>query len=199
MISILVVYGTTDGHTAKIARFVGDALIGAGARVEVARAGTGNDPSPAGYDGVMVAASLHAGGYQRAVRRWLRHHAVDLSGRPTAFISVCLGILQQDPKVWADLDTKVDRLLHQTEWEPSVVKIVAGAIPYRRYGWLKRVIMQRLTRKAGVITDPTRDYEYTEWEDLRVFARGFLRRAGAVEPAACGCEGGGCRAMSNSA
>ena len=199
MINILVVYGTTDGHTAKIARFVGDTLTRAGARVEVARAGTGNDPSPVGYDGVMVAASLHAGGYQRAVRRWLRQHAADLSDRPTAFISVCLGILQHDQRVWADLDARVKRLLRQTGWRPTVVKIVAGAIPYHRYGWLKRIIMQRMTRKAGVITDPTRDYDYTEWEDLRLFANGFLRRVGAGEPAACGCEGGACRSMSISA
>ena len=199
MINILVVYGTTDGHTAKIAQFVGDTFTRAGARVEVAPAGTEGDPSPAGYDGVVVAASLHAGGYQRSVRRWLRHHAADLSGRPTGFISVCLGILQQDPAVWAELDASVDRLLRQTGWQPTVVKIVAGAIPYRRYGWLKRVIMQRLTKKAGVITDPSRDYDYTGWEDLRLFAKGFLRRVDVPGPAACGCEGGACRSTSISA
>lgn len=199
MIAILVVYGTTDGHTAKIAHFLAETLTRAGARAEVARAGPGYSPDPAGYDAVMVAASLHAGGYQREVRRWLRHHAPKMIGVPTAFISVCLGILQHDPGVWAELDAKVDRLLRKTGWEPTVVKIVAGAIPYSRYGWLKRRVMQSITRKAGVITDPSRDYDYTEWEDLRSFAMGFLRRADDGEPAGCGCEGGVCRPMSASA
>jgi menaquinone-dependent protoporphyrinogen oxidase len=103
--------------------------------------------------------------------------------KPTAMISVCLGIVQKDPKVWADLDGIVDRFVRQTGWQPSVVKIVAGALPYTRYGWLKRFVMRRITRKAGMETDPTRDYEYTDWEDLRLFAAGFLRRVSGEEPA----------------
>jgi menaquinone-dependent protoporphyrinogen oxidase len=179
MTRILVLYGTTDGHTAKIAAFIDQTLTRAGAQVVVADAATPEAPSPAGYDGVLVAASLHAGGYQRTVSRWLRRHAADLLDRPTALISVCLGILQRDPSVWADLDAGIDRFLDRAGWRPTVVKIVAGAIPYSRYGWLKRRIMQHMSRKAGVITDPARDYEYTDWEDLRLFAEGFLRRVEA--------------------
>jgi menaquinone-dependent protoporphyrinogen oxidase len=195
---ILVLYGTTDGHTAKIAAFVADTLTQAGSRVDIARAGAA-DPSPAGYDGVVVAASLHAGGYQRAVGHWVKRHGADLLDKPTAMISVCLGVLQRDPRVWADLDAKVDQFLRKTGWHPTVVKIAAGAIPYSRYGWLKRVIMQYMSRKAGTITDPSRDYEYTDWEDLRLFSLGFLRR---LEPdvAEPGCgELGVCRPMSVSA
>lgn len=182
MTRILVLYGTTDGHTAKIAAFIDQTLTRAGAQVVLANAGTPGAPSPAGYDGVVVAASLHAGGYQRTVSRWLRRHASALPDRPTAMISVCLGILQRDPSVWADLDAGIDRFLHRAGWRPTVVKIVAGAIPYSRYGWLKRRIMQHMSRKAGVITDPGRDYEYTDWEDLRLFSQGFLRRVEARTP-----------------
>jgi menaquinone-dependent protoporphyrinogen oxidase len=36
--------------------------------------------------------------------------------------------------------------------------------------------MKRITRKAGGDTDTSRDYEYTDWSDLRTFAEDFGRR-----------------------
>jgi menaquinone-dependent protoporphyrinogen oxidase len=50
---------------------------------------------------------------------------------------------------------------------------VAGAIPYSRYGLLKRWVMQYMSRQAGVKTSPKQDYEYTDWEALRGFAVEF--------------------------
>ena len=194
MSRILVVFGTTDGHTAKIAKFVGETLTSAGSQVDVARAAPGGrSPDGADYDGIIVAASLHAGGYQPPIGQWVRRHGADLLGRPTAMLSVCLGILEQNPRVWADLDAKIDRFLTRVGWRPTVVKIVAGAIPYSRYGWLKRLVMQHMTRKAGVVTDPSRDYEYTDWEDLRLFTTGFLRRMTAGTPEPSCCDLGVCR------
>lgn len=183
MQAILIAYGTTDGHTAKIAAFMGSVLRSTGSQVDIIRAGVdGADPYPERYDAVVVAGSLQAGGYQRALKGWVRRHAGALSRVPTAMISVCLGCLQKDPKVWADLDARVNRFIKETGWQPSVVKIVAGALLYTRYGWLKRWIMHRITRKAGVETDPTRDYVYTDWDDLRLFSEGFLRRGYGEAP-----------------
>jgi hypothetical protein len=58
------------------------------------------------------------------------------------------------------------------------VKEVAGALKYTRYGWLKRRVMRYIAGKAGGSTDTSRDHEYTDWEDLRVFAESL-----ATEPA----------------
>ena len=55
-------------------------------------------------------------------------------------------------------------------------KTVAGALPYTKYGWLKKWIMRRIVAKAGGDTDTTRDYEYTDWNDVREFARAFAQR-----------------------
>ena len=52
---------------------------------------------------VMVAASVHAGAYQAGVADWLRLHRAALQTIPAAFVSVCLGVLQKDPKVQAGL------------------------------------------------------------------------------------------------
>ena len=89
MQAILIAYGTTDGHTADIASFLGGVMRSAGAQVDIARAGVaGADPSPERYDAVVVAGSLHGGRYQRALHRWVGRHAAALSRQPTAMISV---------------------------------------------------------------------------------------------------------------
>lgn len=176
MARFLVLYGTTDGHTARIARAIGQALRTPGSEVDVIEAG--DAPSslwPHDYSGVVVAASVHAGKYQASVRSWVRAHAPTLKERPTAFVSVCLGVLQQDPSVRRDLDLLIDRFVKETGWVPTTTKIVAGALLFTRYNWLKRLVMNRIARKAGGDTDTTRDYVYTDWNDLRAFAEGFGR------------------------
>jgi len=59
---------------------------------------------------------------------------------------------------------------------------VAGALPYTKYWWGKRWVMRRIVAKAHGDIDTTRDYEYTDWADLRTFAEEFARslRARAV-------------------
>jgi menaquinone-dependent protoporphyrinogen oxidase len=169
---ILILYGTTDGHTAKVARFLADQLQAQGADVDLIEAGS-SDPDPRDYCAVIVAASVHTGGYQRTVVRWARDHADALNYTPSAFISVCLGVLQKSPKVEQDLTEITNRFAVQTNWNPPCVKRVAGAVLYTRYGWLKRMAMRQIVKRAGGSTDVSRDHEYTDWEDLRSFAKAF--------------------------
>jgi menaquinone-dependent protoporphyrinogen oxidase len=176
---ILIVYGTTYGHTATVAGAIAVALRARGARVDIATASPAA-PAPAGYDGVIVAASIVAGGYQKPVIRWVRQHRAALDTVPTAFVSVCLGVLQADPAVQRTLGELVERFKTLTGWTPGEVKLVAGALLYTHYNWILRLLMKRIARKAGGGTDTRRDYVYTDWADLDAFARLFARRVGAA-------------------
>jgi menaquinone-dependent protoporphyrinogen oxidase len=174
MSRILVLYGTTDGHTAKVAAKVGETLEAFGAEVDVIEAGT-RELQLERYAGIIVAASVHARGYQPTVRRWVRGHAEALRGKPSAFLSVSLGVLQQDPKVQQEVANIVNEFLRATGWQPAMTQNVAGALLYTKYNWIKRWIMKWIVRKAGGDTDTSRDYEYTNWGDLRAFADRFNR------------------------
>jgi menaquinone-dependent protoporphyrinogen oxidase len=174
MSRILVLYGTTHGHTAKVARSLAETLRSQGAAVDVHYARS-VDRRPDEYDGVIVAASVRGGKYQKAVWGWVRSHRAVLNAKPTAFVSVCLGVLQRDPKVDHMLKTILQRFLDEAGWQPTVTKIVAGALLYTRYNWFIRWFMKRIVAKAGGDTDTTRDYEYTDWTDLRAFAEQFGR------------------------
>lgn len=176
MSRILVVYGTTDGHTAKVAGALGEMFRDDGDEADVVNAaGIDDRIRPLNYDGVIVAGSIHIANYQRAVKRWIRTHVTALNQRPTAFLSVGLGILAKRPEAQREVREIMDRLLWRTGWTPAIRKPVAGALRYTRYNWFKRWIMRRIAAKVGMDLDTTRDYEYTDWDDLRVFAKEFRR------------------------
>ena len=125
---------------------------------------------------MLVVASVHAGGYQRAVMRWLTRMGTRLWGRPTAFVSVCLGVLEHKAPVDAQLAAILKRFLSKAGWQPDDTKIVAGALPYSKYGFVRRFVMRKIVEKAGGDTDTSRDYEYTDWDDLRAFVLDFAQR-----------------------
>ena len=177
MSHVLVLYGTTDGHTRKVADALRDTLEDEGCRVEVVdAAGAKFGVLPEEYAGVIVAASIHIGEYQRSVRRWVHAHAAALNARPGAFLSVCLAVMERRPQARAEAEQIMQKFLDHSGWRPAASKLVAGAVPFTRYGWFKRMIMKRIVVQAGGQADTSRDYEYTDWDDLRAFARDFVRR-----------------------
>lgn len=174
---VLVLYGTTDGHTQKVAAALAGVLRWEGQRADVIDARRAVPRvRPDDYDGVVVAASIHIGNYQPAVKRWVRRHAAALNRRPSAFVSVCLAILEQRPEARQAAQAILQRFLERSGWRPVMTRTVAGAVRYTHYNWLKKWIMQRIAAKGGGGTDTTRDYEYTDWNDLRAFAREFAGR-----------------------
>jgi menaquinone-dependent protoporphyrinogen oxidase len=187
MTHILVVYGTTDGQTRKIAHVLAENLRAQRCSVDLLDAGGSlRRLSPEGYDGVIVAASVHIGSYQSSVKRWVRTHAAMLNQIPTAFLSVCLAVLEKDPKAQQEIRAIMQRFVRDCGWRPTVTRLVAGAVLYTRYPWLKKWMMRRIVAKAGGGTDTTRDYEYTDWNDLRVFAGAFARQLKTREAMAGG-------------
>jgi menaquinone-dependent protoporphyrinogen oxidase len=144
----LVVYGTTDGHTATVAAAIASTLQARGVSVSLQNSAAPWTSNPADYSAVIVAASVHAGTYQRPVRRWVQTHQVALNQRPSAFVSVCLAVLNRTPKVERDLGANLQRFFDETGWKPMESKIVAGALPYTKYSWWKRWVTRRIVAKA---------------------------------------------------
>ena len=153
----------------------------AGVPAVAVNAASGADPDPLAFGRVIVAASLHAGGYQRAVRKWVARHADRLNAMPTAFVSVCLGVLEHKPAVDAELARLMTAFFDRTRWHPATREIVAGALKYTQYNPLKRWVLRRIVSKTGSPDlDTSRDYEYTDWDAVADFARRFCTEPAAI-------------------
>ena len=161
----LVIYASNHGHTAKIAERIGAALERDGAAVDVRRLGHGSPaPEPAGYDAVVVGASIHAGHYQRELLEWAERHRAALATVPSAFFSVCLTAADDTDESRAATRGYIDDLVERTGWTPDRTTTFAGALQYREYEFMTRLLMRLLMRHMHHPTDASRDYDYTDWD-----------------------------------
>lgn len=183
MSKILVVFGSTQGQTCKIAHRLSDSLIQEGHSVDVFDAHKISEMiRPENYEAVLVGASIHVGDYQREIKKWVKAHAQGLNSVPSAFFSVCLGVLQNDQKVKLELEKIVENFLKANNWHPKVKTAFAGGLAYSKYNVFLKWWMKRISKKSGGDTDTSHDYEYTDWNAVSRFAKKFSKEFTKVPP-----------------
>lgn len=175
---IVIVYGTTDGQTARIAARIGEVLRDSGYQVELADA-RGPVPQLAGAAAVLVGASLRYGHYQRSVERFAREHRAALEALPNAFFALSLSAARPNPRAQAEVQKSIDRFAQKTGWTPRQRAPMAGALTWTRYGPFTRLILLLLLKMLKATeTDTSRDYEMTDWDAVARFARDFAASLG---------------------
>jgi menaquinone-dependent protoporphyrinogen oxidase len=176
MTKILIAYGTSEGQTAQIADHLAGVIRGRGLAVETLDLKQSKDVSLAGYDAVIIGGSVHMGKHQADVVDFVRRNRVDLERLPSAFFSVSLAASGD----LANAEAYVENFTQQTGWRPTKVGLFSGALLYRKYNFLKRYMMKRIVRdKPGMPTDTSRDYVYTDWDQVKRFRRRLRRAAGS--------------------
>ena len=169
---IPVFYATSHGQTRRIAEhlaalfrdkgFSSGAFDVAGheaARVDWAR-----------VQAAVVAASLHANTHQRSAASFAQRHATELNRRPSVFLSVSLAAVSEAAAERDEAARMAHAFVDAAAWRASTVVCLAGRLAYTQYGWLTRFVMKRIARRHGQPTDTTRDYEFTNWNEVAAVA-----------------------------
>jgi|SRR6266540_1669259 len=172
---LLVIYGTTEGQTRKIARYMEDVLQDAGHKVAIADA-TEEPPSPEDYDGILIGGSIHMHQYQSAVAHYITRHVAALNKIPGAFFSVCLAVASDMDEEHREAQKITNDFLERTGWKPLMTTQIAGALKYTQYDFFKRLIMKMISKKEGRTTDTSKDYEFTDWDQVKQFASEFVNK-----------------------
>lgn len=162
---VLILYGTTEGQTRKVAQYLAEQSAQHGHIVSLYEAND-NPPDVEGFEVVIVCASVHVGRYQSGVAHYVKHHAAKLNAIKTAFVSVSLTAASEDEASWIDLNHITETFLHYVGWNPSLVEQVAGALRYTQYDFFKKFTLRMIARRAGGSTDTSHDTEYTDWKQV---------------------------------
>jgi len=175
---ILVLYGTTEGHTRKIAEFIAERLRKTGKTVHLVDSAT---PAAAQvlpiYAGALIGGSLHQHKHQSALAHFVKANVAWLNTIPTAFFSVSLSMAGQDIEARAEAKKLADEFLADTGLKPGMVRLIAGALMYTQYDFFKRYMMRMIAKQAGGSTDTSRDTEYTDWDDIGRLVDEYLAAA----------------------
>jgi menaquinone-dependent protoporphyrinogen oxidase len=185
MAHLLIVYGTTEGHTAQIAARMAAVIRDAGHEVilhdakELRRRAVTES-----VDGVIVGGSVHAGDHQSSVRDFVKRNRDLLERVPSAF-SVSLTAADPDEEAAAEAQLMLEKFFRETGWQPRRVETIAGALVYTQYNIFIRHMMKLIVRRGGRSElDTSRDYDFTDWAAVERFARDFAASvAGGVATA----------------
>lgn len=176
---LLIIYATREGQTAKVAGRLAAHLEQAGAEVRTVCAADDAALAAvdlAAFDRLVFGASLHAGGLEPELVRFVNAHAQAIGRRPRSFFLVLLSAATRDPQLretWlADARAKLASQVHVSF---EHVEMIAGALRYSKYPPPLRWVMRRIAAKAGGDTDTSRDYEYTDWQQVAEYAAQLLR------------------------
>ena len=140
---LLIVYGTTEGQTRKIAEFLALEAEKAGAEPTLCDASM-EQISPDRYDAVMIGASMHMHKYQASITHYAKEHLGTLNALPTAFFSVSLAALAAgyDAESYTELKDITMHFFVDTGWNPTVTEYIPGALRYTQYDFFKKFIMR---------------------------------------------------------
>ncbi|KAB1193806.1 protoporphyrinogen oxidase [Haloferax sp. MBLA0076] len=171
MASFLVVYGSSEGQTAKISERIVDVLADRGHEATAVSAGSvPTDVDPDAFDAILVGSSIHMGKHAKPVYTFVRENRAALEDRPNAFFQVSISSANPDDEAQAHAATYVDEFIEGSGWHPDRIALFGGALRYSKYGFLTRIVMKRIARDATGDTDTSRDYEYTDWDEVEAFA-----------------------------
>ncbi|MBZ5641283.1 MAG: hypothetical protein LAO19_00850 [Acidobacteriia bacterium] len=175
---IAVFYATQEGHTLEIAERITLDLRKGGFDVDLHDVRFPPLYELDQYCAAVLAASVHQGNHEKEMIRFVKDHRQELGRVPTAFISASLSEVGAEKReatpaehiqFVADVNKMLDTFFEQTQWHPTYVKPVAGALTYSKYNFFLRFIMRRIARRQGAPTDSSRDYDFTNWTELDKF------------------------------
>jgi menaquinone-dependent protoporphyrinogen oxidase len=183
MARVLLVYGTTEGHTTLVAERMVQAIRAEGHEVElheskeVRKQAISRD-----FDGIIVGGSIHAGSHQSSVVEFVKRNRDLLERVPSAFFSVSLTAADPDDEATAETQTMLDKFFRETGWQPERVETIAGALVYTQYNIFMRHMMKLIVKKQGrTELDTSRDYDFTDWDAVDRFVREFVGGISSVK------------------
>ncbi|ELY54284.1 flavodoxin domain-containing protein [Natronolimnohabitans innermongolicus] len=186
MASILIAFESDTGQTSRVAEQIDAALTERGHEVTTNRVGEISDAAVTTFDAVLVGSPVVNRAHLPAVVAFVERHRETLSSRPSAFFQVSMASAVPFAAARSAAVGWVDDLVDRTGWEPDRVAFVAGSIAYTQYDPITRAVFKLVAALTTGDTDASRDYEYTDWDEVEAFAVEFAalaeRREAKVAP-----------------
>ena len=178
MRSVLVLYMSRGGHTARIARRICESVTEAGGRAEMM------DLVEAGHEGVdwarydvlALGAPVLYGTYDRSVFEFVARHRAALEAKPSSFFNVSV-VARTPEKATIKGNRYMQKFLQLSPWRPRDLKVIAGKVDYPSWAWHERQMIRLIMKYTHGPTDTTAVIDYTDWDDVSAYGRHLLSLA----------------------
>ena len=148
--NVLIVYGTTEGQTRKIAEWTATRIRERGHQAELLdSAALESDLDLETYDAFIIAASVHQESHQEAISNFVIAHRETLAAKPSAFISVSLSAVLEGAETEAQ--KYVDDFVSVTKWRSHKTLLLGGALRFSEYDYFQEQIVKFIVLKGGSV------------------------------------------------
>lgn len=175
MTSVLIVYMSRGGHTARIARRLRESITAAGGQaetmdvIEAMREGV----DWARYDVIALGAPVLYGKYDRSVLEFVTRHRAQLEAKPNSFFNVSV-VARVPEKSTVTGNRYMQKFLQLSPWQPRDLKVIAGKVDYPSWPWLDRFMIRLIMKMTNGPTDTSAVIDYTNWDDVRAYGEHLL-------------------------
>ncbi|MFP4208721.1 MAG: menaquinone-dependent protoporphyrinogen IX dehydrogenase [Wenzhouxiangella sp.] len=168
---LLMLCSSVYGHTRKVCQHMRPVLEEAGFEV-IEHALPDPPPDPAGFDAVLIGASIRNGKHNPAVLDFIERHRDTLASRPGGFFSINL-VARKPHKNTPETNPYVRKFLETTPWQPDRVGVFGGQLDYRRYRPVDRWVIRLIMWINKGPTDLETKADFTDWDAVQAFASDF--------------------------
>ena len=172
---VLIAYYSHAGHTARIVRTLMETIVAEGHAcdmidmMEAVREGV--DWSR--YDIVIVGSPIVYGVYNKIVWQFCFKFQHILETKPNSFFNVTV-VARSPLKATPEGNKYLQRFVARSPWKPRDLKCFAGKVDYPNWNWFERFMIRIIMKITDGPTDPSVSIDYTDYEDVRGYARHCL-------------------------
>ncbi|BDM62564.1 protoporphyrinogen oxidase [Shewanella sp. NFH-SH190041] len=169
MKTVLILYFSRGGHTAKIANTIAEQIRLDGDQCDVVNIRDGVEPQWDKYDVIALGAPVLYGTYHKSVFAFIERYRQQLADKPNSFF--CVNVVARNPEKRVLENNKyLQKFLTLSPWQPTDLKIIPGKVDYPSWPWYDRLAIQLIMKMTNGPTDPKAVIDYTDWQDVKRYA-----------------------------
>lgn len=168
-----MIYSTVDGQTLKICNKLKDVLQQNNQQVDLISIDDFKEDITK-YDKLVIGASIRYGVHNPKIIEFIKSNKAQLDSIKTAFFSVNL-VARKPEKSDPETNPYVVKFFQTINWKPTVVKVFAGKLDYKKYSFFDRKMIQLIMWMTKGPTNTDAEIEYTNWEKVDEFAGEIIK------------------------
>lgn len=169
MISSLIIYSSTDGHTKTICKRIIDFLKDK----DVTKLVSLNDAKNldlSEFNKIIIGASIRYGKHPKELYRFIELNRDILNEKESVFFSVNV-VARKPEKDTPDNNPYIKKFLTISKWRPKKIGVFAGRVDYPNYNFFDKYIIKLIMFITKGPTDTSKSYEFTDWSKVEGFAK----------------------------
>ena len=169
MISSLLIYSSTDGHTKTICNRITKFLNKDGfSKVVSLEEATKINLSE--FNKIIIGASIRYGKHSKELYKFIELNRDILNNKKSIFFSVNV-VARKPEKSEPNTNPYIKKFLKISQWQPKKIGVFAGKVDYPNYRFFDKYAIKLIMYLTNGPTDTSLSYEFTNWQKVKEFSQ----------------------------